>query len=168
MRSALVVRLVQSFGSLATLCTLAFGGVGCGSDGGDGPAGDASPIVTDDGASDGATPDGEARDTAPFDAGPQLCWLAHSNDSSASTCDKCSQKKCADRWASTWGPGWATDDFGGACAKDATCECACDEEDLVCIQNCDVTYEGDACRTEKQALYDCETANCSVECGRSF
>jgi hypothetical protein len=125
-----------------------------------GATSDASAIVTGDGATDAPPP--------PVDASPKLCWIGHTTDAANVACDACSQSACTDHWSATWGAGWSTDDFGGACAKDAACLCTCDEEDLVCRQNCDITFENDACRTAKQALYDCETSDCSKPCGRSL
>jgi len=137
---------------------------GCGSDGaaasGDAdPQRDATPIVTDDGASDAP-----ASET---DAGQ--CWVSHSTDTSSFECDACSQVQCKSQWDAAWGAGWPSDDYGaGPCAADAKCLCNCNEEDLVCREGCDITYEGDACRAAKQAIYDCETAHCAVMCGRTL
>jgi hypothetical protein len=159
------MRVALSAFSLA--CLFVIGCIGCsghddvGAAQDAGTTSDASPIVTNDGGvSDAAS--------SQVDTAPKLCWVAHSADPSNVACDSCSQSACDDHWSATWGAGWSTDDFGGPCAKDAACLCTCDEEDLVCRQNCDITFESDACRAAKQALYDCETADCSKPCGRSF
>ena len=144
--------------------------VACGSNGDAGsssqdaaPSSDASPIVTDDGGSQDTSPS-----PPPADTGPSLCWIGRSSEAWLDDCMACSQAACADGWTATWGTDWSKNTWAGACQKDAACLCGCDESDLVCRQNCDITFEDDGCRTAKQALYDCETAKCSSQCGRSF
>jgi len=110
--------------------------------------------------SDGGTSGGGA---LPSDIGGSqaVCSGLNGGTPDPQACIDCEVAHCKAQAQTVYG----TDpkQFGGACQAMFSCLCACAANDSQCSFGCFNTAT-DACKAATQAMGDCVTANCSMQC----